>query len=228
MGYSADDLGLMLSALLESQNMIQWVNAAAYEANNGGPKALLFSPVPGLQGAIVQVYKYRWGQDGPSDQLSPAWLQLPQAVRDACPPDGDLEDFGARKSLKDWLAGRGLLVLFSPFRVIRHAQIGDDGATARWRFAGCLGSPRLLEAQPAPAAVADSGAEGLAVLREIGRLGVLAYGAEPWRDGLAGEVARWGSKNRVGSVDDLTPAEALGVRDALRKRVGKLAARVQS
>lgn len=228
MAYNLEEIGLMLSALLESSNMMQWVNGAAYETNNGGPKVLLFSPVAGLQGAIVQVYKYRWGGDGPSDQLSPAWLQLPQAVRDACPPDDDLEEFGAHKSLKDWLAGRGLLVRFSPFRVIRYAQIGEDGATERWRFVGCIGSPRLL-AQPGPGAVADSSSQDdLALLKEIGRLGVLAFGAEAWRDVRAGKAARWASSNRVGSVDDLTREEAIKLRDYLRGLVTELAAQVQS
>lgn len=230
MAYTMEEIGLMLSGLLESQNMMQWITGVAYEANKGGPKAMLFSPIAGLQGSIVQVYKYRWGHDGPSTQLSTAWLQLPQAVRDACPPDEDLEEFGAHKQLKDWLRSKGLLFLFSPFRVIRYAQIGDDGATEKWRFVGCIGSTRLLDAQPdpKPQAIADGDQDSLAILKEIGRLGVLAYGAEPWRDGMAAQVAGWISKHRVESVDDLDHAEAVGLQNALRRRVAKLAGEVQS
>lgn len=228
MAYSTDEIGLMLSALLESSNMMQWVNGAAYEANKGGPKVMLFSGVPGLQGAIVQVYKYRWGNDGPSDQLSPGWLSLPQAVRDACPPDQDLEEFGAHKGLKDWLRSKGLLFLFSPFRVIRYAQIGEDGATEKWRFVGCIGSARLLDASPAPVAVAEGGQESLALLREIGQLGVKAYGVEAWREEVADSVAVWGSDGRAAVIEDLTLVDAVKVRDALRRRVTKLAGEVQS
>lgn len=225
-----DDIEIMLRALLESQNMMQWITGVAFESNNGGPKAMLFSPVAGLQGAIVQVYKYRWLGDGPSTQLSTDWQSLPQAVRDACPPDEDLEDFGAHKQLKDWLRSKGLLFTFKPFRVVRYAKIGEDGATERWRFVGCIGSTALLDAQPIPTpqAIADGDRAALAILKEIGQLGALAYGAEPWRDGVAGDVAVWGSSGRVGSVDDLNPEEAITVRDALRRRVSKLAADVQS
>lgn len=68
----------------------------------------------------------------------------------------------------------------------------------------------------------------LDLLKEIGRLGAQANGADNWRDVRAAKAAKWASSNRVAAVDDLTTEEAVKLRDYLRGLVAELAAQSQS
>lgn len=179
------ELRVIVTALAQQAELLQWVNCYAFGRNEGGAYVSLFNAK--LQYRVCTVYEERF-------------RDLPAFLRDNLPEDLDGVEISTDRTV---LERKGILRPCTPFQIARY-KVGE-GEKAAWRFSGVV---RIAKAQPeephAPEAAPTQPAQPTP-LDTFRRLGSELYGAE-WP-----EVARRNAyRISGGKTDDaaqLTPEQ---------------------